>query len=117
MTERKEVVGSFAAGLERFMARRRYTMSALAKDTGMSTANVHLLAHGRTLPSLDKVASLIEAGMTAEEVFGKELADRLARNARVVEAANEAPRREEPYEIVESGLAAILERLRSSRNA
>lgn len=119
MLDRENSISNLKAGLERFMGRRRFSMNALAKATGMSTTNIYLMCHGKTLPALDKVAALVDEGMTAEELFGKEVADKLKRNAL---AAGEEPVKsvessESPYDILEGGLAAILEKLRDSRNA
>lgn len=65
---------------QKFVFRTRLKQREVADKTGASPGLVGNWASGKAVPSYKNIARLIEIGMNAEELFGKELADKLAEN-------------------------------------
>lgn len=64
-----------------FAFRMRYKLREVASKVGASTSLVGNWNSGVAVPSYEKLASLVELGMTAQEMFGKEIGDLLVKNS------------------------------------
>lgn len=110
---RDEINSIFAEGLRKFMRRKGLTYRGLAKAIGFSVTSVQWMRNGETSPTLEKVVKLMELGMTWEEVFGERFCSRHMPKVKVEEPAGM-----KAYDMVECGLLAMLEKVRSDkRNA
>ncbi len=76
--EQAEARRIFSGGLADFMSRKGHTLDSLAKILGIKNPSVSVMKSGKTLPTFDKVFTLAENGMALEEIFGAELAQKLA---------------------------------------
>lgn len=75
--EKSEVYKIFSSGLSNFMDRKGYKSKEIAKILGITDASASTMANGKTLPRFEKVFTLVEKGMTLEEIFGADLARKL----------------------------------------
>ena len=64
-----------------FLHRKKLKHREAAPGIGVSQSLVSSWAANRAVPSYDSLCKLIEAGMTADELFGKELAAKLIANS------------------------------------
>ena len=64
-----------------FLKRVRITQYDLAEKIGCNQSLVSAWAGGTTKPTLDKIGKLIELGITADELFGPEMARKLCDNS------------------------------------
>lgn len=74
-------LGIFASGINKFLARANLTQTALAKKVGATKVCVSQWSTGKCEPKVSSLAALIEEGITAEEIFGKDIARRLMKNS------------------------------------
>ncbi len=74
-------LGIFSAGINKFLARINLTQTALAKKVGATKVCVSQWSTGKCEPKVSSLAALIEEGITAEEIFGKDIARRLMKNS------------------------------------
>lgn len=74
---RDEAKKIFSAGFEHFLTRNSLTQEAAGALFDCSKANVNKIKSGKSLPSIESLFSLVEAGMTLEEIFGEKLARKL----------------------------------------
>lgn len=74
-------LGIFASGINKFLARINSTQTALAKKVGATKVCVSQWSTGKCEPKVSALAALIEEGITAEEIFGKDIARRLMKNS------------------------------------
>lgn len=65
----------------KFVSRRKLKQREVAAAIGASTGLIGIWATGRSVPSYEKLAKLIELGMTAQEMFGEELGNLLVKNS------------------------------------
>ena len=75
--EKKEALEIFSYGFNRFCKRKNLTLEAAAKMLDCGSGNISKIKAGKGLTSIDKVFTLIENGMTLNELFGTELAEKL----------------------------------------
>ena len=59
------------------MDRKGYKSKEIAKILGITDASASTMANGKTLPRFEKVYTLIENGMSIDEIFGADLAKKL----------------------------------------
>lgn len=71
---------SFKTGINAFMKREGLSQRRLAQKIGTVNATVFNWCVGYTEPNLKTVSELIKAGMSAEEIFGPEIAAMLKTN-------------------------------------
>lgn len=64
------------------LRRKKLKMRELSEQTGISVGLIGMWASFKALPSYDKMMQLIDAGITAEELFGKEKAKILLENSK-----------------------------------
>ena len=64
-----------------FMNRKKLKQKDAASLIGVSSGLVGMWASNKAVPSYEKIVKLIDNGATAEELFGKECADRLLQNS------------------------------------
>lgn len=108
--EKDEILTIFANGLANYQVRTRKNQSEIALDAGAARSNVSFWLNAKTMPSLQIVANLLSAGMLLEEVFGKDLAERIIERERSERRAESTP--EDSAAVVRSGLQALLDSLR-----
>lgn len=65
----------------KFSFRSHLKLREVAEKTGASTSLVGNWNSGKAVPSYEKIAKLIEIGMTAQELFGEELGNLLVKNS------------------------------------
>ena len=65
----------------KFFLKSHLRLREVAEQTGASTSLVGNWNSGKAVPSYEKIARLIEIGMTAQELFGDELGDLLVKNS------------------------------------
>lgn len=75
---REEALATISKGIRAFRQRKGYTQEELGRILGNGKANISQMEHGFSAPSIDGLFTLVENGMTAEEIFGRELAARMA---------------------------------------
>ncbi len=64
-----------------FMNRKQLKQKDAASLIGVSSGLVGMWASNKAVPSYEKIVKLIDNGATAEELFGKECADKLLQNS------------------------------------
>lgn len=64
-----------------FMNRKLWKQKDAASIIGVSGGLVGMWASNKAVPSYEKIVKLIDNGISAEELFGKECADRLLQNS------------------------------------
>lgn len=72
----------------KFSTRKRYKLKDVAEKIGASVGLVGNWNSKVATPSYDKLAKLIELGMTAQEMFGEELGDTLVKNSQPEQQAS-----------------------------
>lgn len=72
----------------KFANRRKMKQREVAAAVEASLGLIGNWATGRATPSYDKLAKLIELGMTAQEMFGEELGDTLVKNSQPEQQAS-----------------------------
>lgn len=80
----------FQKGIKAYLARTGRTQSSLAKSIFVSPTSIYSWMKGISDPSVT-VSLLALEGMTLEEMFGKELAEKLIANSKPKEEPKEAP--------------------------
>ena len=111
----------FQKGLNKFLARKGLTQAALARKIYVSPTGVNHWCHGRGADPSITLALLALEGMTLEEMFGKEIVDKLVENSR--DCSNEVVRKvaenSEPktpkHEVRKKGLISKLASLFSAQ--
>lgn len=68
----------------KFIHRKRMKQKDAATMVGVSMGLIGTWASGKALPSYEKVVKLIECGISAQELFGEELAAELLKNSQKV---------------------------------
>lgn len=68
---------------QKFASRTRLKQREIAARAGVSLGLVGMWASGKAKPSYDTMLKLIECGISAEELFGKEYAEKLFSNSKV----------------------------------
>lgn len=107
--ENKASFPFFCEGLTKFLKRKGFTLENMGNILGCSRVNVHNLRVGKIAPSFGIVCGLLEHGMTLEEMFGPELARRIASPAPSRPPVPETPLEKARY--VRAGLRELLEQL------
>ncbi len=79
---RDDALSLFSKGFSSFLKRNSFTLEHVGNLLGCSKANVSNIRNGKTSPSFENVLTLVENGMTLEEVFGKELSKKMLASAR-----------------------------------
>lgn len=64
-----------------FLLRTRLKQREVAEKTGVSSGLVGTWASGKARPSYETILKLIECGISASELFGKEAAQKLLSNS------------------------------------
>lgn len=98
---REEALATISKGIKAFRQRKGLTQEELGQILGNKKANISQMERAVSAPSIDGIFTLIEHGMTAEELFGKELAARMAANS-------EPPSPMEKALLVRQGLKELL---------
>lgn len=75
--EQEKARAIFSRGLSDYMARKRFILNDVSKILDITPVSVCRMRGGAIMPTFDKVFTLVENGMRLDEIFGKELADRL----------------------------------------
>ena len=78
---REEALATISKGIKDFRHRKGLTQEELGKLLGNKKANISQMERAVSAPSIDGIFTLIEHGMTAEELFGKELASKMYVNS------------------------------------
>ena len=107
----------FQKGIKSYIERTGRTRTSLAKSIFVSPTAIYSWIHGISDPSVT-VSLLALEGMTLEEIFGKELAERLLANSKPKEEAKEAPveaKEENRRDVQKKGFISKLAMLFSSR--
>ena len=108
----------FQNGLKKFLARKGITQRDLSHRIYMSSSMVCTWIHGRGADPSITLALLALEGMSLEEMFGKEIADKLLENSKPKEEPKEAPveaKEEKLTEVQKKGFISKLTMLFSSR--
>lgn len=74
---REQALQIFSQGFEAFRLRNDLTQDQVGRILGCGRANVNKIKSGKNFPSMEGVFTLIENGMTLDEIFGPELAAKL----------------------------------------
>lgn len=98
---REQALAIFSKGIKTFRQRKGLTQEKLGNLIGNKKANISQMERAVSSPSIDGLFSLVELGMTADEIFGKELAAMMAANA-------EPPTPMEKALLVRQGLKELL---------
>lgn len=106
---RAEALTLFSKGFSEFLKRNGFTLEYVGSLLGCSKANVSNIRNGKTAPSFENLLILVEHGMTLEEVFGPELARRIASPPPTRPPVPETPLEKARY--VRAGLRELLEQL------
>lgn len=69
-----------------FAARKRVKQREIADKCGVSLGLVGMWASGKSKPSYETILKLIDCGISAEELFGKEYAEKLFSNSNAVQS-------------------------------
>lgn len=67
-----------------FMNRKLWKQKDAASIIGVSGGLVGMWASNKAVPSYEKIVKLIDNGISAEELFGKELAEKLILNSSAI---------------------------------
>ncbi len=67
---------------QKFAARARLKQREIADKAGVSLGLVGMWASGKAKPSYDTMLKLIDCGISADELFGKEYAEKLLANSK-----------------------------------
>ena len=108
----------FQKGLKKFLARKGITQRDLSHRIYMSSSMVCTWIHGRGADPSITLALLALEGMSLEEMFGKEIADKLLENSKPKEEPKEAPveaKEEKLTEVQKKGFVSKLVSLFSAR--
>lgn len=103
----------FQKGLKAFLARTGRTQTSLAQSIYVAQSSLNNWCRGKTDPSVT-VALLALEGMTLEELFGEEVAEKLLANSKPKEEHKEAPV-EAKEEVQKKGFVSKLASLFSAR--
>lgn len=76
--DRQDVLDAFCTGFNAYLVRTKQTSKELTKKISCSEANVSKWKKFKGLPSLEVVFKLVKNGMTLQEVFGKDMAEKLS---------------------------------------
>ena len=76
--ERTEALRIFGGGLASFMDRKGYQQKDIAEFCELTISTVSTMQSGKSAPSFKSVCILVEKGMSLDEIFGAELAQKLA---------------------------------------
>lgn len=107
----------FQKGIKAYLARTGRNKTSLAKSIFVSPTAIYSWTKGISDPSVT-VSLLALEGMTLEEIFGKELAEKLLANSKPKEEPKEAPSepKDESYsDVQKKGFISKLAMLFSSR--
>lgn len=107
----------FQKGIKAYIARTRRTQSSLARSIFVSQTAICSWVKGISDPTVT-VALLALEGMTLEEIFGKEVAEKLIENSKPKEEPKEAPveaKEETRSDVQKKGFISKLSMLFSSR--
>lgn len=107
----------FQKGIKAYLARTGRTQSSLAKSIFVSQTAICSWKSGISDPSVT-VSLLALEGMTLEEIFGKEVAEKLIENSKPKEEPKEAPveaKEETSSDVQKKGFISKLAMLFSSR--
>lgn len=77
--------------IKRFLKRAHLTQSELAKKLGCNQSLIAAWTSGRGTPTYEKIGQLILLGMSLEEVFGTEVAEKANDNAPAQNLKNLTP--------------------------
>lgn len=66
--------------IKSFLRRIRITQVGLAEKLGCNQSLIAMWTTGRGYPTFEKICQLIELGISSDELFGKELSDKLLQN-------------------------------------
>lgn len=72
----------------RFLHRKNLKQKDAAAMIGASMGLIGTWASGKAVPSYEKIAKLIECGISAQELFGEEVAAELMKNSQTVNPNN-----------------------------
>ena len=103
----------FQKGIKSYLARTGRTQTSLAKSIFVSQTAICSWKNGISDPSVT-VSLLALEGMTLEEIFGKEVAEKLIENSKPKEATVEA-KEENRSEVQKKGFVSKLASLFSAR--
>ena len=70
---------------QKFVSRTRLKQREIAEKAGVSLGLVGMWASGKAKPSFETILKLIDCGITAEELFGDECAEKLTKNSGLTE--------------------------------
>ena len=107
----------FQKGLKAYIARTGRTQTSIARNIFVSQTAVCSWVKGISDPTIT-VSLLALEGMTLEEIFGKEVAEKLIENSKPKEEPKEAPaeaKEENRSEVQKKGFISKLTMLFSSR--
>ena len=76
--EQAEARRIFSGGLAAFMSRKGLLLKDVASTLDVTEVSISRMRSAKILPTFDKVFALAENGMALEEIFGAELAQKLA---------------------------------------
>lgn len=81
MKQALKEAGVFSTGLNQFLKRIGSSKRAIAPKVGATAVCLSQWALGQTEPKVSSLAALIAQGMTADEIFGKDIARVLMKNS------------------------------------
>ena len=80
---RDKAIEIFSKGFCKFLERKGITQEAAGVLMDCSKANANKIKNGHGLPSVEGLFSLVENGMTLEEIFGADLAKKLVESYKI----------------------------------
>lgn len=80
---REEAIRIFSVGFERFLERSGLTLEAAGQIMDSTKGNASRIKQKKGLPSVEGLFSLVENGMTLEEIFGADLAKKLVESYKI----------------------------------
>lgn len=95
---------NFARGLSVFVRRSGMSCAEIASRLACDRSNLSLWQSSKTTATIDKVANLLDAGMSLSEVFGEGLAKKI-----LLREGINGPTDAEKAAIVRDGLRALLD--------